>query len=81
MTTSDGGGTSAANCSATASEDSVRGERVARMLLPHEQDYFILKPKHSAFYATPLELLLQHLGTRTLIIASFVSDTYVLDGC
>src|SRR5688572_13470098 len=32
------------------------GAQVASMLKPGEEDYFILKPRHSAFYATPLEL-------------------------
>ena len=32
----------------------VRGEEVARLLRPHDDDYFVLKPKHSGFYATTL---------------------------
>src|SRR5690606_22697348 len=35
--------------------DGVRGEEIARLLEPGEDDYFVLKPKHSAFYSTPLE--------------------------
>lgn len=48
--------------------DDVRGGPLARRLNPSEDDYFILKPKHSAFYATPLELLLQHLQCHRLIL-------------
>lgn len=30
--------------------------------LPYAEDYLVLKPKHSGFYYTPLELLLRDLG-------------------
>ncbi|HEX6541300.1 MAG TPA: isochorismatase family protein, partial [Ktedonobacterales bacterium] len=33
-------------------EDGVRGEPIVRLLAPDESDYFVLKPKHSGFYAT-----------------------------
>lgn len=54
------------------------GAEVAAMLKPGDDDYFILKPRHSAFYATPLELLLEHLGTRRLILAGVSSHQCVL---
>jgi nicotinamidase-related amidase len=54
------------------------GAEVASMLKPGEDDYFILKPRHSAFYATPLELLLEHMGTRRLILAGVSSHQCVL---
>ncbi len=41
-------------------------------------DYFILKPKHSGFYATTLETLLRYLGTRTLIITGIAGNFCVL---
>jgi hypothetical protein len=44
-----------------------RGRSLVDLLLPGKDDYFILKPKHSAFYQTPLELLLKHFGTERLI--------------
>lgn len=46
----------------------VSGEALARTLAPAQDDYFVLKPAHSAFYATPLELLLTHLKARSLIL-------------
>ncbi|HYF61556.1 MAG TPA: isochorismatase family cysteine hydrolase [Herpetosiphonaceae bacterium] len=49
-------------------EDDVRGRPIVRLLQPEDDDYAILKPKHSGFYATTLELLLKHLGARTLIV-------------
>lgn len=59
-------------------QDSVRGEPVAQMLRPDEDDYFVLKPKHSAFYATPLELLLSYLKVSTLILTGITGDNCVL---
>lgn len=58
--------------------DGVRGEPVARLLLPDADDYFILKPKHSGFYQTTLEILLTHLEAKTLILAGFAGDFCVL---
>jgi nicotinamidase-related amidase len=39
---------------------------------------FVLKPKHSAFYCTPLDILLNHLGTKNLIITGFAGNICVL---
>jgi nicotinamidase-related amidase len=41
-----------------------KGAEFVRPLLPDSEDYFVLKPMHSAFYMTPLEVLLQHLRTK-----------------
>jgi nicotinamidase-related amidase len=54
-----------------------RGRRVARALKPGADDYFILKPKHSAFFATSLVPLLQHLGTKKLILAGIATNLCV----
>jgi nicotinamidase-related amidase len=59
-------------------QDGVRGEPIARMLQPAEDDYFVLKPKHSGFYATALEILLQHLRAKTLIMTGIAGDNCVL---
>lgn len=55
-----------------------RGRAVVRSLRPDAEDYFILKPKHSAFFSTPLELLLEHLGTRTLVLTGLLADSCIL---
>ena len=39
--------------------DQVRGRPIAELLAPDEQDYFVLKPKHSCFFSTTLDLLLK----------------------
>ncbi len=58
-------------------EDS-RGAEVVRSLVPAEDDYFVLKPKHSGFYSTSLETLLSYLGAERLIITGFAADICVL---
>lgn len=55
-----------------------RGRPVAEKLKPGENDYFVLKPKHSGFYHTTLELLLKHLGTRTLVCTGIAGNICVL---
>jgi nicotinamidase-related amidase len=59
-------------------EDGVRGEPIARLLKPDEDDYFVLKAKHSGFYDTQLDLLINYLQVRTLVIAGFTTDMCVL---
>ncbi|MGI8602299.1 MAG: cysteine hydrolase family protein [Verrucomicrobiales bacterium] len=58
--------------------DGVRGEEVARLLLPGEDDYFVLKPKHSGFYSTTLEVLLESLGAKNLILTGMAANICVL---
>lgn len=54
------------------------GARITDMLAPGEDDYFVLKPKHSAFFATPMELLLRDLGVARLLLTGVASDQCVL---
>jgi nicotinamidase-related amidase len=58
--------------------DAVPGRDVARLLKPDEEDYFVLKPKQSAFYGTTLETLLRSLGTTTVILTGIAGDNCVL---
>ena len=59
-------------------EDPVRGRPIARLLAPEPDDYFVLKPKHSAFFATPLDTLLKYLGASTVILTGLTGDMCVL---
>jgi nicotinamidase-related amidase len=59
-------------------EDGVRGEPIAKLLRPDEEDYFVLKAKHSGFYHTQLDLLIDYLQVRTLVLAGFTTDICVL---
>jgi nicotinamidase-related amidase len=58
--------------------DGVRGRPLAERLRPGEEDYFVLKPKHSGFYSTALDLLLKHLEAHTLVLAGLTGDNCVL---
>lgn len=60
------------------SEPSQPGHRVTRLLEPGQHDYFVLKPRHSGFYCTALELLLERLGARTLVLVGFATNICVL---
>ncbi len=59
-------------------EEKVRGRPFVQQLVPAKEDYFVLKPKHSGFYQTPLELLLKHLGTERLILTGVSTNSCVL---
>jgi nicotinamidase-related amidase len=48
-----------------------------RTLAPRTDDLTVLKPRHSAFYATPLQLMLAQMGARELVIAGFATDSCV----
>ncbi len=54
------------------------GKPFVEQLTPDEQDYFVLKPMHSAFFQTPLEILLGYLGTTTLILTGIATNSCVL---
>jgi len=54
------------------------GRAVTNLLRPGPRDYFVLKPKHSAFYSTTLELLLEHFRARTLILTGLLADSCIL---
>jgi nicotinamidase-related amidase len=56
----------------------VLGRELVGLLRPDEDDYFILKPRHSAFYLTNLDLLLKYLGVDTLILTGVAGDICVL---
>ena len=59
-------------------EDEVRGRPMVERLVPEEDDYFVLKPKHSAFFSTTLETLLRYLGTKRLIITGVATNICIL---
>ncbi|HET9207355.1 MAG TPA: isochorismatase family cysteine hydrolase [Burkholderiaceae bacterium] len=51
---------------------------IARLMKPRRDDLTILKPRHSAFYATPLDLLLRQLKCKRLVITGLAADNCVL---
>ena len=56
----------------------IRGKPIVAQLAPDPDDYFVLKPKHSAFYQTNLDILLNYLGVNTLILTGMAADICVL---
>ena len=58
--------------------DDVRGSEIVRLLKPDSDDYYVLKPKHSAFYSTPLDLILAQLESETLILTGVSTDICIL---
>jgi nicotinamidase-related amidase len=57
--------------------DGVRGEPVVKLLQPGDDDYFVLKPKHSGFFSTTLDTLLEYLGTRAVILTGLAANICV----
>jgi nicotinamidase-related amidase len=58
--------------------DNVRGQPVVELLRPEADDYFILKPKHSGFFSTTLDVLLDYLQVETLILTGIAGNNCVL---
>lgn len=53
-------------------------QEIARTLLPKPNHHSILKPKHSAFLSTPLQILLQKLEAGPLVLTGMALDSCVL---
>lgn len=60
------------------SRTDARGADLVDLLRPHVDDYFVLKPKHSGFYSTCLEVLLHYLGAQRLVMTGFAGNICVL---
>jgi nicotinamidase-related amidase len=63
-----------AHCTANAS----KGRRVSMRMRPTKDDFFVLKPKHSGFYDTTLETLLDALKIRRVIVTGIAGNICVL---
>ncbi len=63
-----------AHCTARSSP----GHRVSTRLRPTARDYFVLKPKHSGFFDTTLDTLLETLGIRRVILTGIAGNICVL---
>jgi nicotinamidase-related amidase len=50
---------------------------LATLLAPQPGDWSVLKPRHSAFYGTPLGFMLEELGARTLILTGLSADSCI----
>jgi nicotinamidase-related amidase len=63
-----------AHCTARSSP----GRRVSQRLRPTSRDYFVLKPKHSGFYDTTLDTLLDSLRIRRVVLTGIAGNICVL---
>jgi nicotinamidase-related amidase len=59
-------------------KDGIKGRPIAELLRPDQDDYFVLKPKHSGFYSTTLDTLLKYLGTKVIILTGMAANICVL---
>ena len=57
---------------------SPRGREIVTKLRPAEDEYFVLKPKHSGFFSTTLDTLLRYLGAKRLILTGIAGNFCVL---
>ena len=63
---------------AHCTKEDAKGKSFVELLLPGDDDYFVLKPKHSGFYSTTLDLLLTHLSAKNLILTGIAGNNCVL---
>ena len=54
------------------------GRDMTELLVPEADDYIVLKPKHSPFYASPLQTILDYIGARVAIVAGVTTNACVL---
>jgi nicotinamidase-related amidase len=55
-----------------------KNSHIMEKIKPKKEDYFLIKPQHSAFFQTPLKSLLHDLEKTHLIIAGIAGDICVL---
>jgi nicotinamidase-related amidase len=58
--------------------DGVRGRALVERLRPEEDDYFVLKPKHSGFFSTTLDILLDYLQVDAVVLTGLAANICVL---
>jgi nicotinamidase-related amidase len=55
-----------------------RHPELVQPLLPREGDAFVIKARHSVFYSTPLEYLLQTMGVGQIVLAGQATEQCIL---
>jgi len=63
---------------ARCTAEDAKGKDFVKLLSPEDDDYFVLKPKHSGFFSTTLDLLLTHLNAKNLILTGIAGNNCVL---
>ena len=54
------------------------GRQFVEQIRPDKEDYFVLKPMHSVFFQTPLEVLLHYLGASYLILCGLATNSCIV---
>jgi nicotinamidase-related amidase len=54
------------------------GKSFVEAIQPDKDDYFVLKPMHSGFYQTPLEILLRYLDASILVLAGLTTNSCIV---
>ncbi len=62
----------------TAMSSTSKMPRAVQAILPRDDDFFLLKPQYSAFFGTPLDSLLFHLGVSRLVVVGIATEICVL---
>ena len=63
---------------AICSQPEAPGAALVLPIAPEHDDYLVLKPKHSGFLASPLDVLLHQLGVRRLVVTGIAGDGCVM---
>jgi nicotinamidase-related amidase len=54
------------------------GKAFVEQIQPDKNDYFVLKPMHSGFYQTPLEVLLRYLDASSLVLCGLATNSCIV---
>lgn len=54
------------------------GRDFVAAVAPDEEDYCVLKPMHSAFYQTPLDVLLRYFNASTIILCGISTNSCIV---
>jgi nicotinamidase-related amidase len=63
---------------AICTQPGVLGAPLAQAVPPEHDDYLVLKPKHSGFFASPLDVLLRQLQVGHVVVTGLSGDGCVL---
>ncbi|HET6397019.1 MAG TPA: isochorismatase family cysteine hydrolase [Pseudoxanthomonas sp.] len=63
---------------ACCGREGMPGAAIVQRVQPQPEDRFVLKPRHSGFLDSPLELLLHQLRVRRVVVTGIAADSCIL---
>ena len=54
------------------------GKEFVQEIAPDDEDYFVLKPMHSAFYQSPLDALLRYFGATSVTLCGIATNSCIV---